>query len=383
MNEESAIELDATGLKAVQLLKYVREFIKLKTQRKLLIEDYEPSGMVLWINDLPHEHGCVCPAWTQVQLENKEDVWLEVSKQQIPSLPKLPEILQPWVDPEKLNHSSGQEPSLRQETLLPAAPDEELQADVVDDEEEEEECEPNFEAHRLKDHPELLSLWDKYLEKWRPWAKEHKRRSKLQSIYSRLFDTYQKSKRLGESFELLAGIGFLAWKNEQGKVVRRHIFVAQADIEFDSENGRISIKCPPLPDGAKPRIESDFLDGAEIPEQDEFESVTAQLTALENDIWHRSSIEPLLKSWGHAIHPDTQVSFDLKPAKGTPEKPTLNFAPAIILRKRTTRSIQEVYRSMIGQLESGTKVPNGIARLVDHLEDEDGTWEEAEGDPIP
>ena len=229
--------------KTLKLLNYLKEYVKLNTKRILLVEDYKASGLLLWFSDIPQGSGCYTPAWGN---NDNEGIWLEVHKQQIPEMPELPERLIPWVDMEQLLNSDGSPPKLREEAFLPR------KTFSKDSKVEYENDSPILESQLLANHPEIERTWNKYIEKWKPWAIEYSLRTRIQAIYSELFTVYQQFRRLGEAYELIVGLGLLAWETPKGKRIRRHVFAAQAEIQFDARRGVISVHCPPPPDGAKP-----------------------------------------------------------------------------------------------------------------------------------
>jgi len=83
---------------------------------------------------------------------------------------------------------------------------------------------PHMES--LEVHPEVQRAWDRYVEdKWLPWMEEHNAWETVHKVYSALFAIHQEQLRLGEEYELVLGLGLLAWRTPTGQRVRRHFSV--------------------------------------------------------------------------------------------------------------------------------------------------------------
>ena len=107
-------------------------------------------------------------------------------------------------------------------------------------------------------------------------------------------------------------------------------------------------------------------------ERGHYASVNEQLNAIGDDIWDRATISTVLKSWAGALHPDSQWSNDLKPARGSSGKPAVSLAPALILRKRTQAGMVRIYDSIINRLTaSSVWFPPGWSGLIEDTDDTD------------
>jgi len=73
--------------------------------------------------------------------------------------------------------------------------------------------EPGAIVRRLEDSPGIKAQWERYVEsQWWPWAIEERCLQPVQSIYNELFAAYQNQERLGEAYEVVVGVGLLAWR---------------------------------------------------------------------------------------------------------------------------------------------------------------------------
>jgi hypothetical protein len=339
--------------KAVRLARYLKEFVGL---RSTTVYDIEKYDSVLWFGEMPQGPECQSPAWNDEFAPG--DPWLTVHKQQLPKPPVPPEMVLGWVDEQALKRAASEMPSLRPTRLIA-----DLDAEVGEDED------PPLVETRLEDHPEVIRAYDQFRPSWEAWSKEHQRRSRIQSVYAELFRLHTQVQKQGEIVELVLGLGLLVWPRAGGKVsVRRHVVTARVDLHFDPATGIMQLDG--AAEGAQLRIEDDMLDAEMRPERGHYATIGEQLNAIGDDVWDRASIFTALKSWASALHPDSEWSTDLKPPRGSGEKPAVIFAPALILRKRTQVGMVRIYDALIERMgESSEEVPPGWSGLIDDADD--------------
>src|SRR5690606_36867301 len=132
-------------------------------------------------------------------------------------------------------------------------------------------------------------------------------------------------------------LGLLHWLTPSGERVRRHLLVADASLEFDAKSGRFTAR--PHSDGAKLRPELDMLDIGDQPQGAE-EAAKLSLLEAADDPWERECVEGVLKALVHSIRANGQYDESAEPrAAQATEKPILQYAPALILRKRSTKGL--------------------------------------------
>ncbi len=185
---------NAIRTQAINLFSYLRELAELRSKTVRNVESYD---RVLWFSDVPKEQECYTPAWGGFRSED-DDTWLEIKKPTIRPFPPVPKDVEPWVREVDLANSSDVPEILTRIT----APD-------TGDEGSNPEAEQRF--IDVGTQPYVRDHWDKYLEeKWWPWALENERLKKVQNAYSTLHAIYQQQKTLGETFELVLGLGLLS-----------------------------------------------------------------------------------------------------------------------------------------------------------------------------
>jgi len=342
--------------RAVRLFKYLRGLSEIRSKTIRDLSNYEK---VLWLGEIPKQAGCFCVAWNDETGNELPEVWIEVEqpKPRVPC-PALSAPLRRWVEQESLQHSDREAPVLR----------EQIQTEDRNDSTTPEDVDTPVTYDNLVDYPEIQTEWDDYLRfQWRPWATLDRERARQQSVYGDLFSLYQRQQRLGEQYEVVLGLGLLRWKTESGHEVNRHLVVAQSTVSFDSVRGRLSVA--PAADGSKLAFEEDMLEAQERPDINEQASNELLLHELGDDISNRSLWSDLLSSWVHAVSSRGTYIDELSADLSSNSDPSVTFAPALLLRKRTERSLIRVFDEIVDQLSNDEVIPTGVMRLLQIADD--------------
>lgn len=320
---------------------YLRELAKLRLSTVRDCRDYEE---VLWFHEVPEEPECASIARSNEPDDNEP--WLKIERVDEPLCPLPPQICSPWVDSSALRDSSAT-PRLREEIATPNAnPDE-----------------PPV-LHSLHDHPNVKREWDTYVrERWEPWAPRHRRWQKIQRVYDKLFLMHQTLKKSGETFEVVLGVGLLNWQMERGARVFRHVLVGQATLQFDPHRGVLSVE--PGSDGIRLSLEQDMLEADERPLNELQEACKREVETVAEMPWPSSAVESPLQSYAHALNRRGSYDGSLESPATLPPVPVVTFAPAIILRKRTARSLVKLLDDIARQIAAGGDVPFGVRRLCE------------------
>ena len=338
--------------RAVALYTFLKEFTQLRTKTIRDISRYEQDGQVIWAADIPREPGCDCIAWHRDAPDASggdasDEVWLAIRRPRLTQPPKPPESLQAWVQREQLDDSSLELPELWPTLLGESAKDPPI---------------------KLADHPEVQKAWDDYIEDhWWPWAEQDRREQAVQMVYTDLFSMFQRQQRLGESFEVVFGLGFLSWNTPDGHMVQRHLVAARVSVDFDKEHGTLTVT--PAGEGARPSLEQDMLDPQHRPDPHELRSIEETLEEVGESVWAAGPLDGLLKSWVHSASAEGEYRPSLDRPEHPGPAPVVHLAPALILRRRTERSFIRAFQEIIDQLEAGEPVPEGVSRFISVPED--------------
>ena len=353
--------------KSKKLFSYLKELVQLRSGTIREIDTYES---VMWLSNIPRESECFAQVWG-VPRESKEDVWIEIRKPKLPSLPPPPASVKQWVSEAELGDYKKERPNLVGKILVeqpgnqdPAVPQEARYLE-------------------LKDFPEVQAAWDLYIkEKWKPWVADYLRAKAVQDAYTQLFEIYQSQKNLGEEFEVVIGFGLLSWHTPNKQTVKRHLITVQASISLDSNKGVLSVSVPA--EGPLPMLEQDMLEAGERPPADHQIKIEEMLKHLADNVWDNSFIEKIARSWLHSAYAEGQYESSLPPRPAAGTTPYVTYSPALILRRRTERGLLRVFMEILSQISSGGEIPLGIARTVQIVDDGPGRHDGgSEGHSVP
>ena len=362
-NAQSSSKPDEQEIRdrAIRLFTFLREITQLRTKSIKTLDQYEK---VLWFKDIPREPGCHCIAWESSQDQDEADGWLEIKKPRLKSPPKPSSELEPWLDIREIEDSSKEVPSLRERITVTVS------------NEESSESEEKTVFKELAGCPEIRPAYQRYVENdWNPWAEENRRLKPIQDVYADLFSIYQKQQHLGEAYEVVLGLGYLTWKTANEVEVKRHLITAQTSLAFDASRGVISVG--PAGEGAKPTLEQDMLEPHELPAPKVQNAIEQQVESIGEALWDGVQTRTVLKTWVHEVSSQGQFDGSLSPPSILTSDPQIHLAPAIILRRRTERSLLRMFQEIIQQLRDGHSVPVGVMRLVTIMDDaSDGSSDE-------
>ncbi len=344
--------------KIIRLIEFLTRVIFLRTK---VIRDVKEYRKVIWFKDIPREKECFCQIWKDK--EDDLDIWLEVRNQKEPELPKVPDICKDWFEEKALRNKKDLPEPLPQITKQIRNPNRQAGSN-----------QPEFisRVEYLKDHPEVQKAWEEYLENsWLPWVEEHNRWERIYKVYTALFSIWKEQQRLGEEYELVLGLGLLTWQTPSGQQIRRHLIVANALLEFEASLEKFIVRSHP--EGANVRIELDMLEPEEYPPgAREIEEGLKKKLEESDDPWDKDIIEETLKALVHSIQPDGEYRDTLEPkAERTTNKPIVEYAPALILRKRSVRGLHQTLRRIKEKIEEGESIPSGFADLAEISEESD------------
>ncbi len=304
---------DVLRSRAINLFTFLLEVVQARTK---IVRSLESYTSVVWFSEVPREPECDCVAWVIPEEGQATEAppWLRVRRPKLTPPPTVHADVLPWVKPAELTNSSLDAPSLFERVLA---------SEVVDsgrDDGEEDEDEPVNEGDEvqkkagaannpedeepsfveLANHPEVTARWREYLEQqWIPWAEWDRRKRQVQNIYTKLYSLYQQQKQLGETSELVLGLGHLRWISPSDQDVNRHLISAQVNLEFDAARGEITVE--PAADGARPRLEQDMLEPAERIETDLQKVLERDIASLDEDLWHNEPLLASLRSYAHSL----------------------------------------------------------------------------------
>lgn len=327
---------DVTRDRAYRIFSYLRELAKRKSKTVRNILEYEST---IWFHEIPEHKRCysiLSPSDDEIS----DDIWIEVRKPtKEPKRPQCPQQCQKWIDGELDN--PDHEPVL---------------LGIVSGDSDDTEIE------LLEDNPEVRDACNSLLNEWRTWADQWREWHSVHSLYLRLFNIHQQLEKLGEQYELLLCLGLLIWHTPNNQFIKRHLVAGQANINFDMSRAKIEVRGSP--EGVRLHFETEMVDANYLPSLERLGSFDQQLEEIQEIPWDKPAIPTILRSWIHSISPLGEYSDSIFDSQEFSDAPTVVYAPAIVLRKRTQRS-QVQFFDAIARDFSNDKVllPEGVRKL--------------------
>jgi hypothetical protein len=349
--------------RAARIFEFLVQLQRLRTRVARSVDAYRS---VMWFGQLPAVEGL------QFGPEAADPgVWLTIDRVERVPPPSPPDLLRPWITERSLRDSSQTLPSLS-----------DVAARAVQVVSPEGDLETGTEELLLVDHPEVAEALREWAPVWQAWAADDQPRAAVGEAYHRLYAMYQDSRALAETYEVILGFGCLVTRSG-GQDVRRHLVTMAATIELDLESGRLTVV--PSPDARPPALEEDMLDPQDTASDQLRQAIRAGLENL-GDPWagDPDGVASLLRSWVNGSGPDAEYFPDIAPPAGYPSQdgPAVTFAPALILRERTKRSLVAACEQIIAMLRAGREVPSGVrqfAEITDGrvFDTDQRSWEQA------
>jgi len=333
--------------KYLQIFRYLKEFANLRINPVRDIENQETHyPEKLWFNDIIEND--LFENIIRPDFNTENDYWIRVKKPTEPERPtfaKLPDDLEKWVEPTSLL-SEEEEPILKETIEIDEG------TISIDDRPDIKKSLENYINQQWLD--DLIE----YKAKVEIYEKEYAVYEKLNDIYKQLFRIYNKSQKFGEEFELVVGVGLLHFKESADHPqIFRHILIQRVDINFEySEKDSQILVSPNLE--SEPQIEADSI----IDLVDQFDSQNIldaekkieQLLSEKNiyTLFDNGTIDDALQMFIERISPEGKYNNVVEKPTLDSNKPVISYSPALLLRKRNTRSFTAVYEKILENIEN-------------------------------
>ena len=331
----------------LQIFNYLKEFSKLRSKPVRDIDTQETQyPEKFWLNDIPENElfeNIIRPGFN-----SDNDYWLKVKKLKEPIKPvfsKLSNNLELWID---------------KKTLLDEEDVPKLKKSVkVDDKVIEFENISKKIIEELRNYNENKWFDDliDYQEKSKAYKIEYAEYEKLNSIYKKLFRIFNKTQQFGEEYELVIGVGLLNFKeNDSRPKIFRHILTQRVDINFEYSKKDSQIHITPNLEST-PQIETDSI--IDLSEQFDSQNIIDAEKAVENYLKEKKietifeNTEDALQMFAEQVSPDGSYKSIIEKPKASNPKPVISFSPALLLRKRNTRSFTALYDKILENIENG------------------------------
>jgi DNA polymerase III delta prime subunit len=358
--------------KYLQIFNYLLEFSKLRSKPVRDIENADSQYPdKIWFVDIPQ-----CEIFDCITFPNYSqdaDYWLKISKPKEepkpPAFSKLSDTLTDWIVEDSLIDENGM-PVLKEnivkngKTILLS---------------EQEEIKKEFEDYLNNRWLDDLEIYKEKFKEYKAKLAEYERQSRT---YKHLFSIYNKAQHFGEEFELIVGVGLLYFQESANTpLICRHILTSKAEISFESSQRASFIKVSPIVEN-EIQIETDAI--LDLSEQfDSIHIVDAEKKISEflkdkniTDNPFDPQIKEAIQIFADRIRTDGQSKDDSVLPKEVPQKPTIYFTPALLLRKRNTRSFTALYEKIIKDINNADETID-----ISPINDIIGYLQQTEGSP--
>ncbi len=309
--------------KIVRLIDYLQRISKLNSKAVYEIDEYE---RVLWLSEIPREEGCFVHIWENDEPNPEE--WIVIQGIDEPACPLAPVECEGFYDISSL-FDKNNTPELYEEIVYSSSNNLPHKGNL-------EYLNKPIKVKSIKNYSKIEDAWDKYIkEKWIPWKEKHNKWERIHKIYISLFSINQEQIRVGEEYELVLGTGLITWKTPSGKNIRRHLLVTDIQLVFEANLKKFTIQ--PNPNGCNFRAEFDMFDDEDFPGIEK--KIEKLVKEADDNPWNMTQNGKIFRSFINSIHTKGQYSETMKPTVvgEYPTSPRIEFAPAIILRKRPNK----------------------------------------------
>jgi len=348
---QSPASNDSTS-RALKLIDYLTELTRLRSK---IVRDINEFRSVLWLHEIPQDRNHCFARGLGPNEEHDKDIWIEIAKYDEPVLDEVPDICKKWVNYSTLYNTEDLPELLSSIVIQIPSKDPDARPDDL------HEKNPVLvtKTFKLEDYPKIMEAWDGFVEtRWVSWADLHLKWQEVQNVYSKLFSIYQEQQKCGEKYDLVMGFGFLTWKTPTGHRVRRHLVTTHATLSFEADLGKFTVA--PAIDRPQLSTELDMLDIQQRP-FNVGQKINEELLLAEDDPWDRSTIDPALFALANLISKQGDGEYHPKNFKSQENnvnaRPNVDYAPALILRKRSSRGLEQTLKGIRDQIEAGGSAP--------------------------
>ncbi|WCK54014.1 AAA domain-containing protein [Aneurinibacillus sp. Ricciae_BoGa-3] len=322
------------SVKPQQIFEYL---LAIKNMTSPPMRDFRDYEYYRYLEELPQGEGCYL-----LGEGNDTDAWIEVHKQQISPPPRPAKMLEAWI-------TNG----FRDETVVPEVYEEKKLPPAQTDYHEEP-----TQTEKFTDDIERARLFDDWLDIWKGWAEDTKRKKQIQEFYGFLFALVQRIEREGESIELGFGHGLLSWKHPQGDVMHP-ILITHAELTFDAGKGIFCLK----PNQRGTVLETEMLTGLEIPNHAHLHKMKQSIGEAGIDPRHIESVAGFYKELVQTLDPDGEYGKKLDKVTLS-STPYITEKPVLFIRNRSAQLWKEELSQIIEYLNNNGQAPKTIQALL-------------------
>ncbi|YAL83356.1 AAA domain-containing protein [Dermacoccaceae bacterium W4C1] len=221
---------------------------------------------------------------------------------------------------------------------------------------------PSLEPAHAEDPDPLAHEFAVWAQEWGAWAEKDRFDADARTLYERLFRMHATAERGADESELVLAVGLLSWRPQNHDEVSRHVFTTGVAIGIDDRTGRIEVQFNE--NAGALHSEFDMLNPSLVSAQG-FTQAVAE-AAHEHDA---HALDPqAFPALANAVVNPLDATGSYLPDEHRPApspRAVMTFDPALILRPRTARGLQNVLETIARQVDEHDRVPDGLLPLVD------------------
>lgn len=203
---------------------------------------------------------------------------------------------------------------------------------------------------------EEVEQFQRWLEHWRHWAVAEK----YALAYQKAFEIQTSANQQADEFELILGLGNLAWQVGEKEKVDRQLFSVGLTMELDKRTGDIHLE---LGEGEL-KIEMDPVPAQKLDDSTFLTDVKEEVAVIEGDILDPKTFADLGAVTANGL--DTNAVYTSEWQRQNPsDKAVLAWQPTIILRKRQRTGFASALKNIAAAIEESGEIPAGLAPLID------------------
>ena len=302
--------------RTARFAEFLRAAVAIKTKTVTEVNKY-PT--VIWFSNLPTGLAEIRSPLLQADWPSDDMRWLVVSRTPEPDRPSPPDSCTPWLSGVVLDEP-GSPPRLNSHYST----------------------HEHGEEVAIPPDNDVVREWDGYVtQEWAKWAKKAAISRTVKPVYQKLFAAQRQLQVRDDAYDLYIGVGLLDSRTDDAKRLHRHLFAFPAELVLDEKSGALT--AAPSADFVTLKVELDFLpptDRARL--QPQLEKMPGRFGELGPALHDRPAVGDLLTQLVQSLDGSSEYIDELSPQDAPPGRMRASFAPALILRPKNTRSLDEL-----------------------------------------
>jgi hypothetical protein len=368
--EKYELKNDAVGLNAdkkhaaelaAQLYTYLADVQKLRAQASRSPSELISDGQGFWFADLPAHESLVDSRTSET------GPILTIKRPPKLLAPEVPEDLEPWM--EAPFDRPGWEPKVRTEILLRTAETDGDQ-DVAFDE---------LELSLLSNSPEVTESAERWLKRWRAWAREDLRYAPVRKIYRLVEELMVRASARPDEDEVVMAVGCVSFTDANGNHYCRHAVTVPAKIAQLDSGELVVTTC------GRVTFDVDAVDSATLPSIERLNEVAETIGGYSDRPSDPEGLGSVLRKFAYQL-PNSALYLNTDDAPEQGDRTSISWAPAIVVRPRDPRHQVVTLEKIASQLESGAAAPAPLlpshlpTQELDPAQENDGSLLEFDGE---